>query len=103
MTRAPSFWVIPQQILIRVDRGHQVGVDDLSDGGDLVYVGLREGIGHTFVGPQGTQASGHSAHHEVGLPVVSTQTSVCFIQVRQAGIKPQMAVADEVFSKLPWS
>ena len=61
VTRAPTigdtstlFWVITQQILVSVHGRHQVGVDDASDGGDLIYVRLREGVRYTLVTPQGT-------------------------------------------------
>ena len=58
----PSFGVITQQVSIGVTRRHQIGVDDAPDDGDLVNVGLREGVRHTFVGPQGPQSSRHSTH-----------------------------------------
>ena len=110
VTRAPTigdtstlFWVITQQILISVHGRHQVVVDDLADGYNLIYVGLREGVRHTFVGPQRTQASGHSAHHDVRFPVVSSQTTFDFIQVRQTGVQPKVAKTNKVLSKLPWS
>ena len=77
-TRAPvgdtstSFRVVTQQVSVGITRRHQIGVDDAPDDGDLIHVGLREGVVHTSVGPQGPQSSRHSAHHHIGLPMVST-------------------------------
>ena len=66
-----SFVVVTQQILVGVTCRHPIGVHDASDYCDLIHVGLRELVGHTSVGPQGPQSSRHSAHHHVGLPMVS--------------------------------
>ena len=68
----PSFGIITQQIPVGVTRRHQVGVDDAPHDGDLINVGLREGVRHTFVGPKRAQAPGHAAHKKIGLPVVSS-------------------------------
>ena len=61
----PSFWVITQQILVGVNRRHQVCVDYLADGGNLVHVRSRKTVGHTLIHPQRAQASRHSTHHQV--------------------------------------
>ncbi len=76
-TRAPigdtstSFCVVTQQVLVCVTRRHQIGVHDAPHDGDLVHVGLWEGVRNALIRPQGAQSSRHSAHQHVGLPVVS--------------------------------